>query len=92
MRERDIEAYLRSKVASLGGVALKFTSPGYVGVPDRLLLLPGGKILFVELKAPHGVLSERQKRTHDRFRSLGFTVYVCFDYEQVDSVLRIYFP
>ncbi len=92
MRERDIENYLRDEVASLGGVALKFTSPGYVGVPDRMVLLPGGKVFFVELKAPHGRLTERQIRTHAKFRELGFTVAVCYSCADVDALLKRCFP
>jgi len=52
MRERDIEAYLRDQIKRLGGIAYKFVSPGNAGVPDRLVLLPGAGVVFVELKAP----------------------------------------
>jgi hypothetical protein len=52
MRERDIETYLRDKVKKAGGKAYKFESPGNDGVPDRLVLFPGNKVYFVELKAP----------------------------------------
>ena len=50
IREREIEAFLRQKIKSAGGLCLKFVSPGWAGAPDRLCLLPGGKIFFVELK------------------------------------------
>jgi hypothetical protein len=52
MREKDIESYLRDQVKKIKGIAYKFESPGNSGVPDRLVLLPDGKIYFVELKAP----------------------------------------
>ena len=52
MREKTIEAKLVQAVRTKGGLALKFTSPGFDGVPDRLVLLPGGRIAFIELKAP----------------------------------------
>ena len=52
MRERDVERYLRERVKQLGGRAYKFVSPGNNGVPDRIVMLPGGKLFFVELKAP----------------------------------------
>ena len=52
MREREVEAALRKAIEARGGYALKFVSPGKRGVPDRLLLLPGGVIAFVEVKAP----------------------------------------
>ena len=52
MREKTIEAKLVTAVRQLGGLALKFISPGLDGVPDRLVLLPGGRMAFIELKAP----------------------------------------
>jgi hypothetical protein len=52
MRERDIETYLRDRVKKAGGKAYKFESPGNDGVPDRLVLFPGNRIYFIELKAP----------------------------------------
>ena len=52
MREKVIEHKLLTEVKKIGGLALKFVSPGYDGVPDRIVLLPGGKIGFVEVKAP----------------------------------------
>ena len=51
MRERDVERYLRERVKQLGGRAYKFVSPGNNGVPDRIVMLPGGKLFFVELQA-----------------------------------------
>ena len=57
MRESDIERRLVQGVKKLGGRAYKFVSPGNVGVPDRLVVLPGGIVLFVEVKAPDGRLS-----------------------------------
>ncbi|PTY76688.1 nuclease, partial [Heyndrickxia sporothermodurans] len=52
MRERDIEIYLRDEVKKIKGRAYKFESPGNAGVPDRLVILPGGRVFFIELKAP----------------------------------------
>lgn len=57
MKESEIEARLVRGVKALGGVAYKFVSPGNVGVPDRLVVLPGGRVIFVELKAEGGRLS-----------------------------------
>lgn len=62
MREKTIEAKLVQAVRTKGGLALKFTSPGFDGVPDRLVLLPGGKIAFIELKAPGKTLRPLQVR------------------------------
>ena len=53
-QERDIEKHFIQKIESLGGVALKFTVPGQRGWPDRLAILPGGRVIFVELKHPRG--------------------------------------
>ena len=76
MRERDIEKWLRRQVESLGGLAGKFTSPGNDGVPDRLAVLPGGLIYFIELKTDRGRLSPLQVWQQDRLRQLGVNVAV----------------
>lgn len=52
MREKEIEQKLVAEAKAAGGIAAKFVSPGLDGMPDRLVLLPGGKIGFVEVKAP----------------------------------------
>ena len=59
----------------MGGLALKFTSPGFTGVPDRIVLLPKGKTIFVELKKIGGKLSPRQIRVHQILRDKGFEVW-----------------
>ena len=61
MKESEIEARLVRGVKALGGVAYKFVSPGNVGVPDRVVVLPGGRVIFVELKAEGGRLSPMQR-------------------------------
>lgn len=76
MLERDVEQHLVTRIKELGGVAYKFTSPARRSVPDRLVLLPDGKAIFVELKAPGKHPTELQKREHDRLRALGFRVLV----------------
>ena len=76
MRERDIEKWLRRQVENLGGLAFKFTSPGNDGVPDRLAVLPGGTIYFIELKTDRGRLSPLQVWQQDRLRQLGVYVAV----------------
>ena len=87
VRERDIEARLRDGVKKLGGIAYKFVSPGNAGVPDRLVLLPGGKVAFVELKAPGGKSTALQTAQQKRIAGLGFLVKVVSDYQQVDDLL-----
>jgi len=76
MLERDIERALVRRVTALGGMCEKFTSPGRRSVPDRLITMPGGHIIFVELKAPGKKPTELQKRDHARRRALGCDVRV----------------
>lgn len=75
MNESTIEAYLRDKVREASGRAYKFVSPGNDGVPDRLVCLPGGKAVFVELKAPGKVPTSLQRRRHMELRKMGFVVF-----------------
>ena len=88
MREKTIEAKLVQAVRAKGGLALKFTSPGFDGVPDRLVLLPGGKIAFIELKAPGKTLRPLQVRRKRQLESLGFSVYCIDSPEQIETVLQ----
>ena len=74
--EKAIEKKYRESVKKRGGLALKFVSPGFTGVPDRIALFPGGRIEFVELKAPGKKPTPRQLVVHEQFRKLGFTVRV----------------
>ena len=88
MRESDIERRLVQGVKKLGGKAYKFVSPGNVGVPDRLVVLPGGVVLFVELKAPGGRLSPNQRLQMTELTGLGAHVFVLWGVEDVDVFLR----
>lgn len=76
MLEKDIEAALVRRVKALGGLCEKFTSPGRRSVPDRIVTLPKGRVIFVELKAPGKKPSELQERDHQRRRELGCDVRV----------------
>ena len=87
MRERDLERYTTTVIKSHGGLALKFISPGYAGVPDRLVLMPGGKMCFVELKAPGGKPRPLQMRRIDQLRALGFKVYVVDGKEEIGGII-----
>ncbi|WPS86481.1 VRR-NUC domain-containing protein [Brevibacillus halotolerans] len=88
MREKDIEAYLRKQVKSIGGRAYKFESPGNAGVPDRLVLFPGGRAAFVELKAPGKKPTALQLAQGKKISGLGFTVLVIDSKEGVDEFIR----
>ena len=75
MLEKEVERYLREQVKKkLGGMALKFVSPGLSVVPDRVVLLPGGKITFVETKAPGQKLRTLQEHVCGMISALGFEV------------------
>ncbi len=87
MREKTIEAKLVQTVRAKGGLALKFTSPGFDGVPDRLVLLPGGKIAFIELKATGKALRPLQVRRKRQLEALGFSVYCIDNPEQIGGIL-----
>ncbi len=87
MREQRIERQLVQQVSKLGGLALKFVSPGMAGVPDRLLLFPGGKAVFVETKAPGKKPRPLQVHRHEQLRALGFRVYVIDEMKQIREVL-----
>lgn len=71
MLEKDIERRLVNGVRALGGRAYKFVSPGNIGVPDRLVVLPGGRVIFVELKTERGKLSPMQKVQLRQLSELG---------------------
>lgn len=76
MLEKQVEAALVRRVKELGGLCEKFVSPGRRNVPDRIITLPNGRIVFVELKAPNKAPTELQRRDHDRRRALGCDVRV----------------
>ena len=87
MREKQIENQLVSQVKKTGGIAPKFVSPGFAGMPDRLVLIPDGHIAFVELKAPGKHMRPLQVKRKRQLESLGFHVY-CIDHpDQIGGVL-----
>ena len=88
MREKDIEKELAVRTKAMGGIAPKFTSPGFAGMPDRLVLLPHGRMGFVELKAPGRKPRPLQIARHRLLRRLGFNVYVIDDTRQIAVVLK----
>lgn len=87
MREKTIESKLIKAVKSMGGLAPKFVSPGLDGVPDRLVLLPGGNMAFIEVKAPGETMRPLQVRRKRQLESLGFSVYCIDSPEQIGGIL-----
>ncbi len=85
--EKQIEQKLVKAVKMSGGLALKFTSPGFYGMPDRLVLLPGGRMAFVEAKAMGCKPRPLQTLRHGMLRKLGFKVYVIDSEEQIGGML-----
>ena len=87
MREKIIEQHLVKAVKNSGGIAPKLVSPGFDGMPDRLVLLPRGKIGFGEVKAPGKEPRPLQVARHGLLRRLGFKVYVLDAPEQIGGIL-----
>ena len=87
MREKMIEQKLCAAVRKSGGIAMKLVSPGLAGVPDRLLLFPGGKIAFCEVKAPGQKPRPLQEHRIAQLRALGFKVYVVDSVDQIQLLL-----
>jgi len=88
MREKLNEQNLVQAVRRMGGLAPKFTSPGWAGAPDRLVLLPGGRLAFVEVKAPGKTLRPLQVRRKGQLEALGFQVYVIDRPDQIPEILH----
>jgi len=82
MSEKDIERKLKKRVEAMGCLCLKFESPGFTGVPDRIILMPGGEVFFAELKAPGKKERPRQTYVQDQLRKLGFIVISSVDGEE----------
>ena len=88
MQESTIEKKLVQEVKARGGVCPKWVSPGLDGVPDRMVLLPGGRIAFAEVKAPGKKPRPLQRMRHKTLRKLGCKVYVIDGIEQIASMLE----
>lgn len=89
--EKEIEAKLRTLIGRHGGLCLKWVCPGWVGVPDRIILLPGGRIIFAEIKRPKGGrLSKMQKWWADKLNALGFHCWTIWDEASIEIFRRYY--
>lgn len=87
MREREIEQKLVREVKKRGGICPKWVSPGWAGVPDRMVLLPKGRMGFVEVKAHGEVPRALQMVRHRLLKELGYKVFVLDDAEQIKGIL-----
>ena len=87
MQEKYIEQKLVVAVKSMGGIAPKFVSPGIDGMPDRIVLLPMGRIAFVECKVTGKKMRPLQNRRKKQLEALGFLVYCLDGVEQIGGIL-----
>lgn len=87
MREREIEQKLIDAIRAQGGVCWKFVSPGTAGVPDRIILMPMGRIAFVEVKSPGERPRKLQLARHRLLQRLGFKTFVLDNPEQIGGIL-----
>ena len=87
MAEKQIEKSLVTAVRKAGGWCPKFISPGLNGMPDRIVLMPGGRIAFVEVKAPGQKPRKLQIRRHARLKVLGFLVFVLDDPKEIPDII-----
>lgn len=87
MREKEIEKRLVAEVKKKGGICPKFVSPGFDGMPDRIILLPKGRMAFAELKAPGQKPRPLQVARHKILMGLGFRVYIIDDAKKIGGVI-----
>jgi len=88
MREKEIERSLVKAVKQSGGICPKFVSPGMDGMPDRLVLLPKGRMAFVEVKAPGQKPRPLQVARHKQLTRMGFRVFVLDDKSQIARIME----
>ena len=86
--EREIEKALVTAVKQKGGICPKFVSPGFAGVPDRLVLMPKGRAAFVEVKKTGEKPRPLQEYRHKQLKALGFKVYVLDDIKNIKQILK----
>ena len=89
MTEKELESKLVKAVKARGGIAYKFTSPAHRSVPDRLVVMPGGRVIFIEVKAPgKGRLTRLQQRERDRLESLEAEYYLLNSPDQIEEIIH----
>lgn len=87
MREKVVESKFSKAVKAKGGLAVKFISPSFNGMPDRLVMFPGGRIAFVEVKAPGETPRPLQAARHKLLRRMGFKVFVLDSLDQIGGII-----
>ena len=87
MREKTVEQKLVRAVKAAGGICPKWVAPGFDGMPDRIVLLPDGRMGFVEVKAPGQKPRPLQVNRHAMLREMGFPVFVLDDPEEIPTIL-----
>ena len=91
MLEKDLEAKLVKEVKALGGRCLKWVCPGNRGVPDRIILLPGGRVRFVEMKREKGSRIDPLQEYWARvLRGLGFEAYIISNAEELKDAIEAF--
>lgn len=88
MLEKEVEKFLVREVKKIGGVSFKFISPGNAGVPDRIVMLPNGKVVFVELKTDKGKLTKLQEVQIKKISNLGADARVLRGIEGVKEFIN----
>ena len=88
MREKQVEQALIKAVRLSGGMAVKFVSPGWDGAPDRIVLFPGEKIAFIEVKAPGKKMRPLQMKRKQQLEDMGFQVYCLDRIEDIDDTIE----
>ena len=88
MLEKEVEKFLVREVKKLGGISFKFISPGNAGVPDRIVILPSGKVIFVELKTDKGKLTKLQEAQIKKISDLGADARVLRGIEGVKKFIN----
>lgn len=92
MLEKQIESRMGQMIQRRGGLWYKFVSPGQPGVPDRIAILPGGRIVFVELKTEVGRLAKIQRWQIDKMRGMGLDVRTVRGWEEARDLVKELFP
>ena len=88
--EKSVEKKLNSEIKRIGGLSIKLVATYFIGLPDRLCLLPKGRLFFVELKTTNKKPRKIQIAVHNKIISLGFDVYVIDSTEKIKSLIHRY--